>query len=51
MIIPRSFGVEEKDEMEVERYLHKVVQLNDAGERYMRVSWPDGRGKVVVNVL
>jgi hypothetical protein len=51
MIFPWSFGIEKKYEMEAERYLYKVVQLNDAGERYMRITCPEVRGKVVVNVL
>jgi hypothetical protein len=41
MIFPRGFSVEKKYEMEVEGYLHKVVQLDNASEGYMRVSRPE----------
>jgi hypothetical protein len=51
MIFPWSFSVEKKYEMDVERNLHKVIQLDDAGEGYMRVTCPDVWGNVVVKVL
>jgi len=51
VILPWSFGVEKKYAMDVEGYLHKVVELDDAGERNMRVPCPEVRRKVIMDIL
>jgi hypothetical protein len=51
VVFPWGFGVEKKDKMQVERHLHEIVHLDNAGEGYMRVPCPEARGKVIVNIL
>jgi hypothetical protein len=51
IVFPWGFSIEKKHKMNVERYLHKVVHLDDTGERYVGIPCPEIRGQVVVNVL
>jgi len=51
VVFPWGLGIEKKNEMYVERHLDEIVRLDNAGEGYMRVTCPEARGKVIVNVL
>jgi hypothetical protein len=41
VIFSWGFSIEKKNSMNVERYLHKIVRLDNAGEGYMRVPCPE----------
>ena len=51
VVLPRGFSIEKEHKMNVERYLHKVVQLDYTSEGYVRISSPEVRGQVIVNIL
>jgi hypothetical protein len=51
VVLPWGFSIEKEHSMNVERYLHKVVQLDYTSEGYVRISCPEVRGQVVVNIL
>jgi hypothetical protein len=51
MVFPMGFGIEKKNSMNIEGYLHKIVHLDNAREGYMRVPCPHIRGKVAIKVL
>jgi hypothetical protein len=51
VVFPRGFSIEKKNQMNIEGYLQKIVPLDNAGQGYVRVTCPEVRGKVVVNVL
>ena len=41
VVFSSGFSIEKKHSMDVERYLHKVVQLDDTGEGHVRISCPE----------
>jgi hypothetical protein len=44
VVFPSGLGIEKKHSMDVDGYLHKVVQLDDTGEGHVRISCPEVRG-------
>jgi hypothetical protein len=51
VVFPWGFSIENKNKMNIEGYLQKIVSLDNGGQRYVRVPCPEVRGKVIVNVL
>lgn len=51
VVLPRCLGVDDEQQVEVERGLHHVVHFDGPGEGYMRVAGPKVGGEVHVDVL